>query len=271
MDELYKICDYYYNELLNNKDELSPVRRVGLIQEKECYKKTLTQFHQLLMTGRSDLRNIINYCKFGSLLNFDLLIEFLLTFYLPNKIKGPYEKNNLEKIQVETFYHNEWNNIHFDHMNLTNLKLEGMTLIDCLFTNCDLSNLDFHRSTIHRVHFKNCKLVGTDLSASSLQNVCIENSHAHYINFSKSKLKQIKILESDLTNGSMNECNIKDIELNNSNLQLMELFKTPLKDIDLRTCKIEGIKLTGPELNGAIVTTDEAIILSKLLGIIIED
>ena len=41
----------------------------------------------------------------------------------------------------------------------------------------------------------------------------------------------------------------------------------PLNGIDLRTCEIDGIKLTGGELKGAIVTPPQACDLARLLGV----
>lgn len=69
----------------------------------------------------------------------------------------------------------------------------------------------------------------------------------------------------------MNECTFKNVFFEYAKLQLMEFLKTPLKGIDLRNCEIEGIKLSGPELYGTIVTPSQAIELSKLLGILVEE
>ena len=81
----------------------------------------------------------------------------------------------------------------------------------------------------------------------------------------------MRVSESDFTYGSMNEVELKDSEFVNSKLQVMEVMRTPLSGIDLRTCSMEGIRLVGAELKGAIVTSSQAIDLSKLLGIIIQD
>lgn len=81
----------------------------------------------------------------------------------------------------------------------------------------------------------------------------------------------MRVSESDFTYGSMNEVELKDSEFVNSKLQVMEVMRTPLSGIDLRTCSMEGIRLVGTELKGAIVTSSQAIDLSKLLGIIIQD
>ena len=110
MNELYEICDKYYKELLNNKINLSANNRRSLIHEEVYYKKVSKKYYQNLMSGSSDIRNIIKFCKIGSMINYDLLIEVLLNIYHPNMIKGPFEKSEVEQNKVNKFYEDEWNN-----------------------------------------------------------------------------------------------------------------------------------------------------------------
>lgn len=170
-----------------------------------------------------------------------------------------------------TLQKQEWNHCIFRNIIFENVLLENVTLMNVVFEHCDLSNLDFSSTTIHKVKFVECKLVGSDFSSSSLQNVIFYNSVARYSNFSFAKMKDVLVDHSDFTNGIMNECTFKNVFFTSSRLQLMEFLKTPLKGIDLRSCEIEGIKLSGPELFGTIVTPDQAIELSKLLGILVQE
>lgn len=56
----------------------------------------------------------------------------------------------------------------------------------------------------------------------------------------------------------------------NCNLTRIELLHTSLKDIDLRSCLIEGLKISGNELKGAVVTEIQALELVRFLGVIVE-
>ena len=65
---------------------------------------------------------------------------------------------------------------------------------------------------------------------------------------------------------------MKRVGFDRCNLTRAELAGTKLKGIDLTSCKLEGIQLTGaPELRGAYVSSEQAIQLSALLGVILKD
>ena len=68
----------------------------------------------------------------------------------------------------------------------------------------------------------------------------------------------------------MNNTELAHTSFLQSDLSRMELLKTPLKGVDLRTCTIEGIRLSGEELRGCIVTESQAIQLARFLGLVIE-
>ena len=65
---------------------------------------------------------------------------------------------------------------------------------------------------------------------------------------------------------------MKRVGFDRCDLTRAELAGTKLKGIDLTSCKLEGIQLTGaPELRGAYVSSEQAIQLSALLGVILKD
>ena len=55
-----------------------------------------------------------------------------------------------------------------------------------------------------------------------------------------------------------------------SNLQQVEFSGTTLKGIDLTSSEIDGMGARIEDLNGVIVSTDQAASLSRLMGVIVK-
>ena len=68
-------------------------------------------------------------------------------------------------------------------VDFSNIKVERVDFVDCIFTNCDLSNVDFSEKILLRCEFKNCKLVGTKYVEASIQSVVFEECIMKYSNF----------------------------------------------------------------------------------------
>lgn len=66
------------------------------------------------------------------------------------------------------------------------------------------------------------------------------------------------------------ECSFNKVGFKECDLSGSEFTNTPLKQIDFRDSDISEIALTGRELKDAIVSSFQAVELSRLLGIIIK-
>lgn len=110
MNELYELCNKYYELLLANKDKISFIRKIGLLNDIDDYHEKMNGYYQKLISKKCDLKEVINYSKIGNFINYDLLIDFLINVYHPNYIKGPYENVVLEKEIVSNYYNNLFKN-----------------------------------------------------------------------------------------------------------------------------------------------------------------
>ena len=110
MNELYELCNKYHELLLTNKDKISFIKKIDLLNDIDDYHEKMNDYYQKLISKKCDLREIIDYSKIGNFLNYDLLIDFLINVYHPNYINGPYEKEVLEKEIVFNYYNNLFKN-----------------------------------------------------------------------------------------------------------------------------------------------------------------
>lgn len=154
----------------------------------------------------------------------------------------------------------------FDH-----LELPDGYLLDVLFKECDLSNAKFNHTLFRRVTFQSCKLSGTDFSDAMFDHVLFENCRMNYTNLSHMKIKAAYFKDDDLSDSSLMENDLKKVGFDHCNLTRAELLHSSLYQKDLSNCDIEGITLSFDDLKGAIVSHEQALALSLLLGIHIKE
>jgi uncharacterized protein YjbI with pentapeptide repeats len=159
----------------------------------------------------------------------------------------------------------------FRDVTFKNISFSRADIEDVRFENCDLSNVDLSGSLMHRVEFIDCKVLGSNLSEASLQNVVMNKCNARYVNLVFSRCKKFRIEESELSFADFRWSEFTDANFVNTNLQESQLAGTKLEGVDLSMCDIEGICVTPEDIRGAIVSSLQAISLSKLLGIVIKE
>lgn len=157
--------------------------------------------------------------------------------------------------------------------NLRGLRWTRAGFTDVIFENCDLSNARFYEGYFQRVQFIGCKMVGTDAVDALLRNAEFTHCNLRMLNLSGAKLTGVRFDHCDLTESALRMLQeMKRVSFEHSDLGRAELIGTKLKGLDLTTCRMEGIQLTGAnELRGAYVSSEQAIQLSSLLGVILKD
>lgn len=165
----------------------------------------------------------------------------------------------------------EYRSCVFSACRLTGAHLEKAWLRDVVFERCELSGVRLVESTLHRVRFVDCKLSGVNLAGAALQDVCFQNCTADGMILSESGLKNVCFRDCKLQEASFSALHKKAVfSFERCDLRAVDFFHTPLKDVDLTSSDIDGIRLEGSELRGAVVTALQACELAKLLGVVIK-
>lgn len=188
------------------------------------------------------------------------------------------EENYLYNAQFEDqlFSMIEEEHIHFDSCYFKNVifeecKFSHIDMMDCIFEGCDVSNIIMSEGCMHRCEFHNCRMVGADFSNMVIKNILFDTNSNRYGNYSCSKLQNCIFKQMDMTSTNLNDMRIKDVIFDSCNLSLCEFIHTPLTNIDVSTSNIEGITITVDSMKGLCVSPNQAIDLSKLLGLKVKD
>ena len=158
----------------------------------------------------------------------------------------------------------------FVRCSFSGCQMEKTGFRDVIFESCDLSNCNFTNAAFQRVLFRDCKLMGADMIEVAVRYVRFEDCNGEYLNFADSKISDTAFERCKLNHAAFSWCKL-NVTFTDCSLQQALLQQTPLKDLDLRTCGLEGIQVTLPDLQGAIVTPLQAADLAVLLGIVIQE
>ena len=143
-------------------------------------------------------------------------------------------------------------------------------MTDIIFENCDLSNINFPYSSLYRVEFINCKLTGCNVNDSTLKSVVFKNCLGRYSNFAFSKFSGVSIENSDFSFAVFQEIKNETLLLDSNNLTKSVFTGTSLNNVDFTNSDIDGIEVRLKDVYGGTFSANQALDLSKLMGISIK-
>ncbi|MGB6779105.1 MAG: pentapeptide repeat-containing protein [Planococcus citreus] len=166
--------------------------------------------------------------------------------------------------------------IHFDRVLFENVRFLGgewerSEFADVVFINCDLSNADLGRAVFHRVKFENCRLLGTDFTESTIRYTRFKGCRLDYAVFGFSHISDVIFEQSALRQGDFYEVDLKNTQFLDSELNEANFTGTSLKGIDFSSSRFEELQLTMELVSGCKVSTDQALLFARKLGLIITE
>ncbi|AIQ72779.1 MULTISPECIES: pentapeptide repeat-containing protein [Paenibacillus] len=158
----------------------------------------------------------------------------------------------------------------FKNVTITECSLTGIELMDVIFDRCDLSNVDFTNGIIHRTEFRNCKLIGTDFTRGRFQNVRVVDCIGDFATFRFANLKQVAFESSSLMSSDYYQSNFQKISFSECNMDQATLSGSKLNGIDLSDCEFSGLIVDIKDLEGCIISPQQAVSFVGLLGLVIK-
>lgn len=162
--------------------------------------------------------------------------------------------------------------VFFENCRLPGSFFNRASFVDVRFKGCDFSNCLFEEAYFNRCEWISCKWVGASLEGSTFRQTEIVSSNLEYCNLDHSLWDYVRIKDCDLSQAYLSNCRLKKAELENCRLMRTSVHRTPLHGMDLTSCELGGLVLSEnfSELKGALVRADQALELSRLLGIVIQ-
>lgn len=149
--------------------------------------------------------------------------------------------------------------------------VKRQSFVDCIFDHCDLSNMRFERAAFQRVRFQNCRMTGISFGDVVWMNVETKDCHMDYASFSDTKLDRVRLAGCRLRECQFNKVTLSHVTFERLDLTRAQWSFSKLNGMDMRSCEIDGWQVDVGDLRGMRVTAVQAMELSRLLGIVIED
>ncbi|NQX49120.1 pentapeptide repeat-containing protein [Paenibacillus tritici] len=159
----------------------------------------------------------------------------------------------------------------FRNVTITESSLHGIELTDVLFDHCDLSNVDFSDAFMHRTEFRDCRLIGTDFTRARFQNVSVTGCLGEFAVFRFANFKGASFERSSLASADYYKSTLNGLYFSQCNLEQATLAGCKLKDIDLSDCEFTGLLVDLQDLEGCIISAEQAASFAGLLGLVIKD
>ena len=159
----------------------------------------------------------------------------------------------------------------FSKIDFSNVKIDGARFDNCIFDNCTIQNVNLSKNGIYYCIFEKCKLIGIKVNNSKLKDVTFDNTEGMYNDFSFSSLVNVHFIDSVLSYTNFEGINTKDVIFSHCNIKNSVFLESNIRDVDFSSTDISDIKIDAKSLKGLIVSRDQAIALSRFLGIFIKE
>ena len=141
--------------------------------------------------------------------------------------------------------------------------------LDCIFEGCDFSSADLSGSCFFRCQFLHCRMIGVDLIQSTMRDVSFEECAMDYAGFGGSQFSRCRFHACSLKESGFSNCTHKSLQFLSCRLQRSEFASTSLSSLHFESDEIVGILVSPDCLKGLSVRDDQALELSRILGLII--
>ena len=147
-----------------------------------------------------------------------------------------------------------------------NTTIDGIENLFVSLNSCIFKNVVFE----YWVEFINGKLTGCNFNDSTLKSVVFKNCLGRYSNFAFSKFSGVSIENSDFSFAVFQEIKNETLLLDSNNLTKSVFTGTSLNNVDFTNSDIDGIEVRLKDVYGGTFSANQALDLSKLMGISIK-
>lgn len=180
-----------------------------------------------------------------------------------------------------TFDSVEWLNviarsIKFEQVSITRSDLSGskfpnLKASDFQIRNTNMAGVEVEEANFFKGLFNEDKLTGIKFIQPIFDQVSITNCSSQMLIMLQGKFKKVSFVHCDLKNSDFggsqfHDCIFKDCDMSETDFSGCQFSNT-----DIRGSVIDNARISSKEVPGLIVTTDQALYLSGLLGIDIRD
>ncbi|QMS85360.1 pentapeptide repeat-containing protein [Candidatus Xianfuyuplasma coldseepsis] len=155
----------------------------------------------------------------------------------------------------------------FQNCTFSDSLMERSEFMDCQFKHCTFTNNKLKHSNLIRCEFIHSKLDGTHFTDSQLEDILIKDCTGRYLDSVETTWKVVEVINSNLDESTWFTCKLRDLSLQSVSLLKSDFYDTSLKGVDLSSSIIDGMKTDIHNIQGAIISSEQAVLLCNLIGV----
>lgn len=152
---------------------------------------------------------------------------------------------------------------------LTGCDFTRATFRDVQFLRCDLSGAHFDDAGLHSVQFCDCRALGAYFSGALWDKVSVSGGVFDYVNLCHAEWRSCTLAGS-FRDAALAELTVKKTDVAGCNFSRSDWSHAHIAGLDFTKAVIEGGVFSPLNLNGIVVTQEQAADLARLLGVIIK-
>ena len=158
-----------------------------------------------------------------------------------------------------------WRNVTLSDPNAQQLRLR-----DTLIENCDLANIDLTGGLLERVDITSSRLTGAAFTEVQLKSVLFRECKLDFAVMRMAKLQNCIFEKCNLTDADFYHADLSGNVFRGCDLSRADIAHATLMGADIRDCRLDGMRGMPANMDGLIISPDQAALLITLFGVRVE-
>jgi uncharacterized protein YjbI with pentapeptide repeats len=156
---------------------------------------------------------------------------------------------------------------HFKQVVMQRAVLRMLRLADVRFEACDLAESICESISLSRAEFLGCRLIGLQATDGRIEDTLMKGCNASHAQFWGSVFKRTRFENCNLSEANFQGADLTGVVFDKCDLSGAHLAGAKLVGADLRNSRIDGARVGIKDLQGAIINTEQAISIARMLGV----
>jgi uncharacterized protein YjbI with pentapeptide repeats len=158
-----------------------------------------------------------------------------------------------------------WRNVTLSDPNARQLRLR-----DTVIENCDLANIDLTGGLLERVDITSSRLTGAAFTEVQLKSVLFRECKLDFAVMRMAKLQNCIFEKCNLTDADFYYADLSGNVFRGCDLSRADIAHANVMGADIRDCRLDGMRGMPANMDGLIISPDQAALLITLFGVRVE-
>ena len=153
---------------------------------------------------------------------------------------------------------------------ISDVKARGLHVRDTRIESSDLAGIDLAGSLLERVEWISTRLTGSSYTEAQLKSVLFQECKLDFALLRMARLQNCVFEACNLTDADFYAADLSGTTFRGCDLSRADLSQAKLAGADIRDCRLDELRGTPANMEGLIISPDQAPLLISLFGVRVE-